>query len=48
MEEMNRSNDQGLGLLGYYNMMFSLCTVIFTGFWGRFIRPSAVYSFKPM
>ena len=27
MEEMNRSNDQGLGLLCDYNMMFFVCTV---------------------
>ena len=27
MEEMNRSNDQGLGLLRDYSMMFFVCTV---------------------
>ena len=29
MEEMNRSNDQGLGLPAHYIMLFSLCTVFF-------------------
>ena len=29
MEEMNRRNDQGLGLLWNYNMMFLFCTELF-------------------
>ena len=29
MEEMNRRNDQGLGLLWDYIMMFLFCTDIF-------------------
>ena len=29
MEEMNRRNDQGLGLLWNYIMMFLFCTDIF-------------------
>ena len=29
MEEMNRRNDQGLGLPAKYNMMFLFCTELF-------------------
>ncbi len=29
MEEMNRRNDQGLGLLWNYNMLFIFCTELF-------------------